>query len=73
MNCPSGPLLDELSLWSPVPLVPLVPLVAWVDAVPKLTAFSHSAGLNRGPPTDASHCLLATYFSDPGHRGLPTR
>jgi len=35
--------------------------------------FSHAAGLQRGPPTDASHCLLSTYFSDPGHRGLPTR
>jgi hypothetical protein len=44
-----------------------------VEAGPKLTAFSHSAGLPRGPPTDASPCFLCTYFSDPGHRGLTTR
>jgi hypothetical protein len=44
-----------------------------VDATPKLTAFSPSAGLHQGPPTDASPCFLSTYFSDPGHRGITTR
>jgi hypothetical protein len=43
-----------------------------VEAAPKLTAFSHSSGLPRGQPNDASHFLISTYFSDPGHRGLTT-